>query len=51
MSPSAPGFNELPAETGPKPYHALYWVRGWIEFAGERRNVEGFLERGEAAAN
>lgn len=44
-------FNELPAETGPKPYHALYWVRGWIEFAGERRNVEGFLERGEAAAD
>lgn len=40
-------FNELPAEAGPKPYHALYWVRGWIEFAGERRTVEGLLERGE----
>jgi hypothetical protein len=40
-------FNELTTETGPKPYHALYWVRGWIEFAGERRNVEGFVERGE----
>lgn len=40
-------FNELATETGPKPYHALYWVRGWIEFAGERRNVEGLLERGE----
>ncbi len=40
-------FNELPAETGPKPYHALYWVRGWIEFAGERVTVEGLLERGE----
>lgn len=40
-------FNELSAETGPKPYHALYWVRGWIEFAGERRSVEGLLERGE----
>jgi hypothetical protein len=40
-------FNELPADTGPKSYHALYWVRGWIEFAGERRNVEGLLERGE----
>ena len=40
-------FNELPAEGGPKPYHALYRVRGWLEFAGERRNVEGLLERGE----
>ncbi|MGD2151990.1 MAG: hypothetical protein PVG79_01905 [Gemmatimonadales bacterium] len=40
-------FNELAAETGPKPYHALYWVRGWIEFTGERRSVEGLLERGD----
>ncbi|UCC73496.1 MAG: hypothetical protein JSV86_02750 [Gemmatimonadota bacterium] len=40
-------FNELSVETGPKPYHALYWVRGWIEFAGERVTVEGLLERGE----
>ncbi|MGD2216155.1 MAG: hypothetical protein PVJ64_05340 [Gemmatimonadales bacterium] len=40
-------FNELPAEAGPKPYHALYWVRGWIEFTGERRSVEGLLERGD----
>ncbi len=40
-------FNEFPRETGPKPYHALYWVRGWIEFAGGRRSVEGLLERGE----
>jgi hypothetical protein len=40
-------FNELTVEEGPKPYNALYRVRGWIEFAGERRNVEGLLERGE----
>lgn len=40
-------FNELSVEEGPKPYNALYRVRGWIEFAGERRNVEGMLERGE----
>ncbi|HSG82313.1 MAG TPA: hypothetical protein VLC48_08690 [Gemmatimonadota bacterium] len=40
-------YNEFVAEEGPKPYNALYRVRGWIEFAGERRNVEGFLERGQ----
>jgi hypothetical protein len=40
-------FDELPADQGPKPYNALYRVRGWIEFAGERRTVEGLLERGE----
>ncbi len=40
-------FNELPSERGPKPYNALYRVRGWLEFAGERRRVEGLLERGE----
>ena len=39
--------NELTVEEGPKPYNALYRVRGWIEFAGERRDVEGLLERGE----
>jgi hypothetical protein len=40
-------FNEFPVDRGPKPYNALYRVRGWIEFSGERRNVEGLLERGE----
>ncbi|UCC47980.1 MAG: hypothetical protein JSV41_10930 [Gemmatimonadota bacterium] len=40
-------FDELSAAEGPKPYNALYRVRGWIEFAGERRNVDGLLERGE----
>lgn len=40
-------FNEHPVEQGPKPYNALYRVRGWIEFSGERRSVEGVLERGE----
>ena len=40
-------FNELSVAAGPKPYNALYRVRGWIEFAGERRNVDGLLERGE----
>lgn len=39
-------FNEISVEEGPKPYNALYRVRGWIEFSGERRNVEGLLERG-----
>jgi hypothetical protein len=40
-------FNELPVDRGPKPYNALYRVRGWLEFGGERRRVEGLLERGE----
>ncbi len=40
-------FSDFPAEQGPRPYNALYRVRGWIEFAGERRTVEGLLERGE----
>lgn len=40
-------FNELSVEDGPKPYNALYRVRGWVEFAGERRQVEGLLDRGE----
>jgi hypothetical protein len=40
-------FNELEVDQGPMPYNALYRVRGWIEFAGERRSVEGLLERGE----
>ncbi len=40
-------FNEFSTEGGPKPYNALYRVRGWIEFSGERLNVEGLLERGE----
>jgi hypothetical protein len=40
-------FSEFPAEQGPQPYNALYRVTGWIEFAGERRTVEGLLERGE----
>jgi hypothetical protein len=40
-------LNEYPTAQGPKPYNALYRVRGWIEFAGERRDVEGLLERGE----
>jgi hypothetical protein len=40
-------FNEHTVDQGPKPYNALYRVRGWIEFSGERRNVEGVLERGE----
>lgn len=40
-------FNELEVDQGPMPYYGLYRVRGWIEFAGERRNVEGLLERGE----
>jgi hypothetical protein len=40
-------FDELATESGPEPYQALYWVRGWVEFAGGRRNVEGLLERGD----
>ncbi len=40
-------FDGLDVPRGPKPYNALYRVRGWIEFAGERRKVEGVLERGE----
>jgi hypothetical protein len=40
-------FNEFSTDEGPKPYNALYRVRGWIEFSGERLNVEGLLERGE----
>lgn len=40
-------FGEYPIEQGPRPYNALYRVEGWIEFAGERRRVEGLLERGE----
>jgi hypothetical protein len=40
-------FGEFPTEQGPRPYNALYRVQGWIEFAGERRSVEGLLERGE----
>lgn len=40
-------FDELSTERGPRPYSGLYRVRGWIEFAGERRNVEGLLNRGE----
>ncbi len=40
-------FNELATPSGPKPYNGLYRVRGWIEFAGQRRTVEGMLERAE----
>ncbi len=40
-------YNELTVGSGPKPYNALQRVRGWIEFAGERRTVEGLLEQGE----
>lgn len=40
-------FDELTTDQGPKPYNALYRVRGWLEFSGERLNVEGLLERGE----
>ncbi len=40
-------IEELAAESGPKPYNALYRVSGWIEFAGERRAVRGIMERGE----
>ncbi len=40
-------YNELTVASGPKPYNSLQRVRGWIEFAGERRTVEGLLEQGE----
>ena len=40
-------LNEFAVEEGPKPYNALYQVRGWMEFGGERRRLEGLLERGE----
>ncbi len=40
-------YNELTVASGPKPYNALQRVRGWIEFAGERRTVEGLLEQGD----
>ena len=40
-------IEELEESAGPKPYHALYRVRGWLEFGGERRAVQGILERGE----
>ena len=48
LSTTAQQLDELPTQDGPKPYNALYRVRGWIEFAGERRNVEGLLEIGES---
>jgi hypothetical protein len=40
-------FEQFPAEEGPQAYTGLYRVAGWIEFGGERRTVEGILERGE----
>lgn len=40
-------FRQLDSESGPKPYYAVFQVRGWIEFTGERRSVEGIAERGE----
>lgn len=40
-------FEELPGDDGPRAYTGLYRVGGWIELAGERRAVEGILERGE----
>jgi hypothetical protein len=41
-------LSELPtAEAGPKPYHAIYRVSGWLEIGEERQSVEGVLERGE----
>jgi hypothetical protein len=40
-------FGDLPVEQGPRPYNAVYRVQGWIEFAGERRSVQGLFERGE----
>ncbi len=40
-------YNELTVASGPKPYNTIQRVRGWIEFAGERRTVEGLLEQGE----
>jgi len=40
-------FYELSTDGGPQPYTGLYRVRGWIEFAGERRTVEGVMERAE----
>ena len=40
-------FEQLPGDEGPRSYTGLYRVGGWIEFGGERRPVEGILERGE----
>ena len=40
-------LDETPTDRGPKPYLALYRVRGWVEFGGERRNVEGVLQHSE----
>lgn len=40
-------FEGSEAEEGPRPYTGLYRMRGWIEFAGERRDLEGIYELGE----
>lgn len=34
-------------ERGPRPYVGLYRVSGWVEFGGERRNVEGVMQHSE----
>ena len=47
LTATARAVDELPSDRGPQPYHAVYRVGGWIEFGGERQDVEGVLERGE----
>lgn len=47
LTAAARQLNEISTQEGPKPYNALYQVRGWVEFAGNRRRIEGLLERGE----
>lgn len=41
-------YEELPGSEAPKPYNALCRVRGWMEFAGERRSLDGILEVAES---
>ncbi len=47
ITAAAREFDARPTGAGPRPYHAVYRVSGWIEFGGQRRRVAGILERGE----
>lgn len=43
---TAPGVSRRGAE-GRGPVHGLYFVRGWMDVQGRRRDARGILERGE----
>lgn len=47
LTAQAREVTEFDTDAGPKPYNALYRVSGWVEFAGERRRVQGIMERAE----